>query len=98
MCASGRSKFERFRSPRPPRSLRWRCFIDMTQLDRLQKSASEFLDDFSHEVRTPLAGLRSAVETLRAAGLSAEKEEKLRQVMRAPARDGSNDSSRRSRS
>lgn len=55
--------------------------IDITQLDRLQKIRSEFLDDFSHEVRTPLTGLRSAVETFEQGGLSAENEEKLRQVM-----------------
>lgn len=55
--------------------------IDITQLDRLQKMRSEFLDDFSHEVRTPLAGLRSAVETFEGGDLSSENEEKLRQVM-----------------
>ena len=55
--------------------------IDITQLDRLQKMRSEFLDDFSHEVRTPLAGLRSAVETFEQGGISAENEQKLRQVM-----------------
>jgi two-component system phosphate regulon sensor histidine kinase PhoR len=55
--------------------------IDITQLDRLQKMRSEFLDDFSHEVRTPLAGLRSAVETFEGGDLSTENEEKLRQVM-----------------
>src|SRR5438270_515811 len=55
--------------------------IDITQLDRLQKIRSEFLDDFSHEVRTPLAGLRSAVETFEQGGLSGDNEEKLRQVM-----------------
>ncbi|HEY2829113.1 MAG TPA: ATP-binding protein [Thermoanaerobaculia bacterium] len=55
--------------------------IDITQLDRLQKMRSEFLDDFSHEVRTPLAGLRSAVETFEGGGLSTENEQKLRQVM-----------------
>jgi two-component system phosphate regulon sensor histidine kinase PhoR len=55
--------------------------IDITQLDRLQKMRSEFLDDFSHEVRTPLAGLRSAVETFEGGDLSPENEEKLRQVM-----------------
>ncbi|HEY2091248.1 MAG TPA: ATP-binding protein [Thermoanaerobaculia bacterium] len=55
--------------------------IDITQLDRLQKMRSEFLDDFSHEVRTPLAGLRSAVETFEGGDLSTENEQKLRQVM-----------------
>jgi two-component system phosphate regulon sensor histidine kinase PhoR len=55
--------------------------IDVTQLDRLQRIRSEFLDDFSHEVRTPLTGLRSAVETFEAGDVSAENEEKLRQVM-----------------
>jgi len=56
-------------------------FIDITQLERLQRMRSEFLDDFSHEVRTPLAGLRSAVETFEGGGISSENEEKLRQVM-----------------
>ena len=56
-------------------------FIDVTQLERLQRIRKEFLDDFSHEVRTPLAGLRSAAETLEAGGLAAEQEEKLRHVM-----------------
>jgi two-component system phosphate regulon sensor histidine kinase PhoR len=55
--------------------------IDITQLDRLQRMRSEFLDDFSHEVRTPLTGLRSAVETFEAGDLSSENEDKLRQVM-----------------
>lgn len=55
--------------------------IDITQLDRLQKIRSEFLDDFSHEVRTPLTGLRSAVDTFEQGELSSENEEKLRQVM-----------------
>ena len=56
-------------------------FIDITQLERLQRMRSEFLDDFSHEVRTPLAGLRSAVETFEGGGISPENEEKLRQGM-----------------
>ncbi|HEY0140286.1 MAG TPA: ATP-binding protein [Thermoanaerobaculia bacterium] len=55
-------------------------FIDVTQLERLQRIRKEFLDDFSHEVRTPLAGLRSAVETLEE-GVEPELERQLREVM-----------------
>jgi two-component system phosphate regulon sensor histidine kinase PhoR len=56
-------------------------FIDVTQLERLQRIRTDFLDDFSHEVRTPLAGLRSAAETLEE-HLPPELEAKLREVMR----------------
>jgi len=56
-------------------------FIDITTIERLQRIRKEFLDDFSHEVRTPLAGMRSASETLEQGGVSAEAEQKLRQVM-----------------
>lgn len=57
-------------------------FIDVTQLEQLQRMRKEFLDDFSHEVRTPLAGVRSAVESFDARDLRPEEEEQLRQVMR----------------
>ena len=56
-------------------------FIDITQLERLQRIRSEFLYDFSHEVRTPLAGLRSAVETFEGGRVAPEDEEQLRRVM-----------------
>jgi two-component system phosphate regulon sensor histidine kinase PhoR len=56
-------------------------FIDMTQIERLQRVRKDFLDDISHEVRTPLAGLRSAVETFDQGGLRQEEEEQLRHVM-----------------
>jgi two-component system phosphate regulon sensor histidine kinase PhoR len=56
-------------------------FIDITQLERLQRIRKDFLDDFSHEVRTPLAGLRSAAETFERGGLSAHDEEQLRNVI-----------------
>jgi two-component system phosphate regulon sensor histidine kinase PhoR len=57
-------------------------FIDVTTIERLQRIRREFLDDFSHEVRTPLAGLKSAAETLQHRdGLTDEHEQQLRNVM-----------------
>ncbi|HEV7767905.1 MAG TPA: ATP-binding protein [Thermoanaerobaculia bacterium] len=57
-------------------------FIDVTTIERLQRVRKEFLDDFSHEVRTPLAGLKSASETLQHRdGLTQEYEQQLRSVM-----------------
>ena len=56
-------------------------FIDITQIERLQRIRKDFLEDFSHEVRTPLAGLRSAVETFESGGLTASQEHQLREVM-----------------
>ncbi len=56
-------------------------FIDVTTIERLQRIRKEFLDDFSHEVRTPLTGLRSAAETLEQGGLVADEEQQLRHVM-----------------
>jgi len=56
-------------------------FIDVTTIERLQRIRRDFLDDFSHEVRTPLAGLRSAAETLEQHGLAPETEQQLRLVV-----------------
>ena len=56
-------------------------FIDVTALDRLERIRKDFLDDFSHEVRTPLAALKSAAETLDRGGLSTDDEQQLRHVM-----------------
>ena len=56
-------------------------FIDVTQIEKLERVRKDFLDDFSHEVRTPLAGLRSAAETLEQGELPREQEQQLRSVM-----------------
>jgi len=56
-------------------------FIDVTKIEHLQRIRKEFLDDFSHEVRTPLAGLKSAAETLEHGGLTRDNEQQLRHVM-----------------
>lgn len=56
-------------------------FIDVTRIEHLQRIRKDFLDDFSHEVRTPLAGLKSAAETLEQGGVPAEQEQQLRSVL-----------------
>jgi PAS domain S-box-containing protein len=56
-------------------------FIDVTTIERLQRVRKEFLDDFSHEVRTPLTSLKSAAETLDGGRLTREHEQQLRQIM-----------------
>jgi two-component system phosphate regulon sensor histidine kinase PhoR len=56
-------------------------FIDVSEIERLNKVRQDFLEDFSHEVRTPLAGLRSAVETIERGRVSPEQEVQLRQIM-----------------
>jgi two-component system phosphate regulon sensor histidine kinase PhoR len=56
-------------------------FIDVTEIERLQRVRKDFLDDFSHEVRTPFTGLKSAAETLDGGRLTPEHEQQLRQIM-----------------
>lgn len=56
-------------------------FIDVTDIEKLQRIRKDFLDDFSHEVRTPLAGLRSAAETLHGGGVTAEQERQLQDIV-----------------
>ncbi len=55
-------------------------FIDITDIERLQQMKKDFLDDFSHEVRTPLAGLQTAAESFDGQ-LSADQERQLRAIM-----------------
>ena len=57
-------------------------FIDITDRARLERIRRDFLQDFSHEVRTPLAGLRAAAETFEGGQLTPEHEQALRQVIR----------------
>ena len=58
-------------------------FIDVTQLERLEQIRRDFISDFSHEVRTPLAGLTTAVESyeLGSTAMSAEDDQQLRRIM-----------------
>lgn len=56
-------------------------FVDVTRLIRLERVRRDFLADFTHEVRTPLAGLRSASETLEHGKLRPGDEEALRRIV-----------------
>ena len=56
-------------------------FIDVTQIQRLERIRRDFLADFTHEVRTPLTALRSAIETIESRRLPAEQELHLRRII-----------------
>jgi len=45
------------------------AFIDITQLERLERVRQEFLTNVSHELRTPLASITAYVETLLNGGI-----------------------------
>ena len=55
-------------------------FIDVTEIERVQQMKKDFLDDFSHEVRTPLAGLKSAAESFDG-HLTGDQERELRAII-----------------
>lgn len=56
-------------------------FIDVTLLERLEQIRRDFIADFSHEARTPLTAMKSAVESFELGGMSPEEDQQLRRIM-----------------
>jgi len=56
-------------------------FIDVTRVEELEQMRREFIADFSHEARTPLAALRSAVDTFETGHATPEDDQQLRRIM-----------------
>src|SRR5438270_6143016 len=58
-------------------------FIDVTHVERLEELRREFIADFSHAVRTPLAELKSAVHTfdLDRGPLTDDQDRQARRIM-----------------
>lgn len=56
-------------------------FIDVTEIEKLQAVRREFMADFHHEVRTPLAAIRLAVESLDNPATPVAQAEHLRRIL-----------------
>lgn len=56
-------------------------FIDVSRVQELEQMRREFIADFSHEARTPLAALRSAVDSFEVGRATPEEDQQLRRIM-----------------
>jgi len=70
------------RVPESRTSIAWLlCLQDITALARSAAMKAEFVANASHELRTPVASIRAAAETLRADGLEAEQRMRFMSVI-----------------